>query len=157
MCHFELKIFSGINDWNHKTDFLYIPNQNHEIKFGSNFTYHVFTPGNATGKSGEVDFSPDEIYKQYSNEGAIYISDDIEFTDDFFEKFKQVCAFEQKDIIFLGYSMAEKERNKIDISGSTVQLNKLNKTRYIGGFFSYLINKNGAKKLVDYIDKNGIV
>ena len=80
---FELKIFSGINDWNHKTDFLYIPNQNHEIKFGSNFTYHVFTPGNATGKSGEVDFSPDEIYKQYSNEGAIYISDDIEINEQF--------------------------------------------------------------------------
>ena len=80
---FELKIFSGINDWNHKTDFLYIPNQNHEIKFGSNFTYHVFTPGNATGQAGEVDFSPDEIYKQYSNEGAIYISDDIEFNEQF--------------------------------------------------------------------------
>ena len=80
---FELKIFSGINDWNHKTDFLYIPNQSHEIKFGYNFTYHVFTPGNATGKSGEVDFSPDEIYKQYSNEGAIYISDDIEINEQF--------------------------------------------------------------------------
>ena len=90
------------------------------------------------------------------NDFYLILEDDIEFTDDFFEKFKQVCAFEQKDIIFLGYSMAEKERNKIDISGSTVQLNKLNKTRYIGGFFSYLINKNGAKKLVDYIDKNGI-
>ncbi|MDA9663540.1 TonB-dependent receptor [bacterium] len=80
---FELKIFSGINDWNHKTDFLYIPNQKHEIKFGTNFTYHIFTPGNATGQAGEVDFSPDEIYKQYSNEGAIYISDDIEFNESF--------------------------------------------------------------------------
>ena len=80
---FELKIFSGINDWNHKTDFLYIPNTNHEIKFGSNFTYHIFTPGNATGQAGEVDFSPDEIFKQYSNEGALYISDDIIFNDQF--------------------------------------------------------------------------
>ena len=39
---FELKIFSGINDWNTKIDFLYQPNQRHTIKFGST-TYHEFT------------------------------------------------------------------------------------------------------------------
>ena len=78
---FEFKIFSGINDWNHKIDFLYVPNQNHSIKFGSNFTYHEFTPGNATGSAGEVDFAPDEIYKQYSNEGALYISDEFEVSE----------------------------------------------------------------------------
>ena len=78
---FELRIFSGINDWNSKTDFLYIPNQKHKIKFGSNFTYHIFTPGNATGRSGEVEFIPDEIFKQYSNEAALYLSDDFEIND----------------------------------------------------------------------------
>ena len=79
---FELKIFSGINDWNTKIDFLYQPNQRHTVKFGSNYTYHEFTPGNASGRSGEVVFEPDEIFKQYSNEGAIYISDDFELNDD---------------------------------------------------------------------------
>jgi len=79
---FELKIFSGINDWNTKVDFLYQPNQRHTIKFGSNYTYHEFTPGNASGKSGDVVFEPDEIFKQYSNEGAIYLSDDFDLTDD---------------------------------------------------------------------------
>jgi len=78
---FELKIFSGINDWNTKVDFLYQPNQRHTIKFGSNYTYHEFSPGNATGRSGEVVFEPDQIYKQYSNEGALYFSDDFEFSD----------------------------------------------------------------------------
>ena len=79
---FELKIFSGINDWNTKVDFLYQPNQRHTIKFGSNYTYHEFTPGNASGKSGDVVFEPDEIFKQYSNEGAIYLSDNFDLTDD---------------------------------------------------------------------------
>ena len=79
--NFELKIFSGINDWNTKIDFLYQPNQRHTIKFGSNYTYHEFTPGNASGKSGDVVFEPDEIFKQYSNEGAIYLSDDFELND----------------------------------------------------------------------------
>ena len=78
---FELKIFSGINDWNTKIDFLYQPNQKHSIKFGANYTYHEFTPGNASGKSGDVVFEPDKIFKQYSNEGALYISDDFEVTD----------------------------------------------------------------------------
>ena len=78
---FELKIFSGINDWNTKIDFLYQPNPRHTVKFGTNYIYHEFTPGNATGRSGDVVFEPDEIFKQYSNEGAIYISDDFEFSD----------------------------------------------------------------------------
>ena len=79
---FELKIFSGINDWNTKIDFQYQPNQRHAIKFGTNYTYHEFSPGNATGKSGEVVFEPDQVFKQYSNEGAMYLSDDIELTDE---------------------------------------------------------------------------
>jgi len=78
---FELKIFSGINDWNTKVDFLYQPNQRHTIKFGTNYTYHEFTPGNASGRSGDVVFEPDEIFKQYSNEGALYLSDDFELSD----------------------------------------------------------------------------
>ena len=78
---FQFNIFSGINDWNQKTDFLYIPNQKHEIKFGTNFTYHIFTPGNATGRAGEVEFASDSIFRQKSNEAAIYISDDFELND----------------------------------------------------------------------------
>ncbi len=79
---FELKIFSGINDWNTKVDFLYQPNQRHTVKFGANYTYHEFTPGNASGRSGDVVFEPDQIFKQYSNEGALYLSDDFEISDD---------------------------------------------------------------------------
>jgi len=79
---FEFKIFSGINDWNTKVDFLYQPNQRHTIKFGANYTYHIFTPGNATGRAGDVEFAPEEIFRQYSNEGALYFSDDFELSDD---------------------------------------------------------------------------
>ena len=79
---FEFKIFSGINDWNTKVDFLYQPNQRHTIKFGINYTYHEFTPGNATGRAGDIEFVQDEIFRQYSNEGALYFSDDFELSDD---------------------------------------------------------------------------
>ena len=79
---FEFKIYTGINDWNTKVDFLYQPNQRNTIRFGTNYTYHKFIPGNATGRSGEVEFAPDEVYTQYSNEGAIYFSNDIELSDE---------------------------------------------------------------------------
>ena len=79
---FEFKIYTGINDWNTKVDFLYQPNQRNTIRFGTNYTYHKFVPGNATGRSGEVEFAPDEVYTQYSNEGALYFSNDIELSDE---------------------------------------------------------------------------
>ena len=61
---------------------MYQPNQRNTIRFGTNYTYHKFIPGNATGRSGEVEFAPDEVYTQYSNEGAIYFSNDVELTDE---------------------------------------------------------------------------
>ena len=46
------------------------------------FTYHTFVPGSVTGRSGDVVFEVESIFKQYSNEGALYISDDIEVNED---------------------------------------------------------------------------
>ena len=40
------------------------------LNLDPNYTYHEFTPGNASGRSGEVVFEPDKIFKQYSNEAA---------------------------------------------------------------------------------------
>lgn len=79
---FEFKLNSSITDWNTKIDFSYLPNFRHSIKFGTHFTYHTFVPGSVTGRSGDVTFEPEKIFKQYSNEGAIYISDDFEVTEE---------------------------------------------------------------------------
>tara|TARA_Y100000589_G_scaffold330560_1_gene380614 strand:- start:3265 stop:5607 length:2343 start_codon:yes stop_codon:yes gene_type:complete len=79
---FEFKLNSSITDWNTKIDFSYIPNLKHNIKFGTHFTYHTFIPGSVTGRSGDVSFNPEKIFKQYSNEGAIYISDDFEVNEE---------------------------------------------------------------------------
>lgn len=80
---FEFKLSSSITDWNTKIDFSYLPNYKHTIKFGSHFTYHTFVPGSVSGRAGEISFEPESIFKQYSNEGALYLSDDIEVTEDF--------------------------------------------------------------------------
>jgi len=42
---YDFNYFSGIDDWVGKIDFDYIPNPNHYIRFGANYTYHTFNPG----------------------------------------------------------------------------------------------------------------
>ena len=68
--------------------------------------------------------------------------------------------FMMADYLFLGYHMMSydrmatsdiyvKESNNLSIANMNNELN-------IGAGFAYSINKNGAQKLVDYIEKNGI-
>ncbi len=77
---FNLKLFSGIRDYTLKTDFEYYPTARHSIKYGTYYSFHVFTPSTITGQSDTVDFSPEKINKQYGNEAAIYVLDDFELS-----------------------------------------------------------------------------
>lgn len=78
---FEFKLFSGITDYNAKIDFNYFPSIKHDIRFGANYTYHVFVPSNVSARSGEVEFKLDNVIKEYAHDGAIYLSDDYDFNE----------------------------------------------------------------------------
>ena len=78
---FELKLFSGVRDYNAKLDFNYYPTVRHNVKFGGNYTFHIFTPSSATARQGEVEFDTGEIIRQYAHEGAVYINDEFDLTD----------------------------------------------------------------------------
>ncbi len=78
---FEFKLLSGIRDYNLKTDFTYYPSPRHNVKFGANYTYHIFTPSSTSAKSGDVVFDVGDITKMYANEAAIYITDDFDLTE----------------------------------------------------------------------------
>lgn len=78
---FEFRIFSGITDYNAKADFSYYPSVRHEVKFGTNYTWHTFVPTNASARSGEVVFDFGEEKKQFAHEAAVYITDDFDLTD----------------------------------------------------------------------------
>jgi hypothetical protein len=77
-----------------------------------------------------------------------------------FEKLKSDNEFSKRDVLFLGYHMFEAKRNvNLNIYNSEsdmINIKELNNDLYIGGFFAYSINKEGAKKMIDYISKNGI-
>jgi len=74
------------------------------------------------------------------------------------ETLKTNNEFELREVLFLGYHMFEKNRDYdiYNLVSESVDVKDLNKDLYIGGYFAYSINKVGAKKLLEYIDKNGI-
>jgi len=80
---------SGIEDWSAKIDFDYFPSTNHDIKFGSSFTNHHFTPGVTHLKfdSGIDDDGVAGIDTTFGNrnifadEISTYLEDDITISD----------------------------------------------------------------------------
>lgn len=78
---FKFKVYSGIRDYNAKTDFTWYPSYRHTIKFGANYIFHRFTPNNASGElvGEEFNFGPPE--RIYAHEAAVYASDDYDITD----------------------------------------------------------------------------
>lgn len=104
---FEFKLFSGIRDFNLKTDFYYQPNSKHNIRFGSAYTWHIFTPNNVSAKSGETEFDLGGLIKQYAHEAGVYINDDWDISERWrvsggmrFSYFMQVGPFDRyvKDV-----------------------------------------------------------
>lgn len=78
--------FSGIEDYGAKIDFDYLPNPNHYIRFGANYTYHTFSPGAMdlyeridTNISIDTSFNFSETL--YANESFLYVEDDIKIND----------------------------------------------------------------------------
>ena len=111
-----------------------------------------------------------ELLKDEKNDYYFIMEDDFTLCDDFKNKLNKLNKLltddndkllNHADFLFLGYTMFNKERQKYkhiyDIESPTTKIDKLNKNLCIGGTFSYIITKNGANKIVDYIVKNGII
>jgi hypothetical protein len=75
---FDVGFNSGIRDLNGKVDFDYYTSFNHHIKFGLNYTYHTFTPSQVSGKSGQMEFAPNNALKKYAHEAGLYVLDEFD-------------------------------------------------------------------------------
>jgi hypothetical protein len=75
---FRFSLFSGIRDYGGKVDFSYFPNANHKIKWGIDYTKHIFTPTSVSAQSDSVVFDTGEAQKLHSHEGAVYVNDEFE-------------------------------------------------------------------------------
>ena len=79
----KLTYNSGISDWTVKNDFDFSPNVYHDIKFGTAYTYHTFTPDVTSLKvidSEQTEQNIDTVSgspKVYAHEITAYIEDNI--------------------------------------------------------------------------------
>jgi len=78
-------LYTGVKDVTAKTDFTFISGPDHEVKAGITYTYHTLYPGAISAKipkkGNRLDLNRDSLIKQYSNEMAFYISDELKMTD----------------------------------------------------------------------------
>ncbi|MCJ8167264.1 TonB-dependent receptor [Pontibacter sp. E15-1] len=80
----SLLYLSNIRDFSLKTDFDYLPNPNHYIRFGTQATQHQFRPGAVqyTDEVGDDALSDLNIgSKKTALESAVYMEDDVRLTD----------------------------------------------------------------------------
>ena len=107
-----------------------------------------------------------DLLEDTEHEYYLILEDDCTFTDDFGKKVKELDSeFKIHDLVFLGYHMHEYNRQQVkDIYESNNANNANTKwdicplinNLYIGATFAYTINKQGAQRMCDYIDANGI-
>ena len=100
-----------------------------------------------------------ELIKDKTHDYYIIFEDDFTLYEKFniyFENTKKIMNdnLEKIDFLLLGYHPTIKiDNSKLKVN---VTLKKLDNDKYIGGFFSYIITKCGAKKIMNYIETNGI-
>ncbi|MCO5248053.1 MAG: TonB-dependent receptor [Chitinophagales bacterium] len=85
---FAFKIKSGVRDYNAKFNLEHYASNKHQLKYGIDYTYHIFTPNVGTAKTGDTQFRLSEGMK-YAHELAGYITDDWDIS----ERFKITTGF----------------------------------------------------------------
>lgn len=78
---FRFNLYSGVRDYGSKIDFTWYPNPRHEVKFGGQYTYHIFTPTSVTAQDDDVVFNTGGVNRIFGHEGALYIQDEFDLTD----------------------------------------------------------------------------
>lgn len=77
----RMGLFSGIRDWNMKSDLDYYYSLKHHIKLGLNYTWHTFTPNQFSGSSEDQEFNLPNPLKKYAHEAGFYIQDEFDLGD----------------------------------------------------------------------------
>lgn len=100
-----------------------------------------------------------KLVSDKNNKYYVIFEDDITCSTNFETRFKESIALvktenNQADIIFLGYHSNDTTHHFAEIPDKYIT--DLDKSKYIGGFFGYIITKRGAERLLNYISINGI-
>jgi hypothetical protein len=75
----ELK--SGLEDYGAKADFSYHPNTSNSLRFGYNFVYHAFLPGEGGGIGEEAIIGRLSLPKEFAMENVLYVTNETSIAD----------------------------------------------------------------------------
>jgi hypothetical protein len=75
---FKITLYSGIKDWNLKTDVDYFSKFGHNFKGGISYTYHTFIPSTISGTTGTTEINPDNVARKHAHETAAYVQDEFD-------------------------------------------------------------------------------
>jgi hypothetical protein len=78
---YDMKLKTGVTEYNGKLDFSYLPSMRHNIKFGLNYAYHILMPNNASARSGETAFDLGSPVKLHCQDISVYVNDDFDLTE----------------------------------------------------------------------------
>ncbi|QQR87305.1 MAG: TonB-dependent receptor [Flavobacteriales bacterium] len=78
---FRFKLYSGIRDYSLKLDLSHYANVRHSLKYGGQYTRHIYTPSTVKVESDDVEFDIEEPAKLNAHEAAVYVLDDMDVTD----------------------------------------------------------------------------
>ncbi|TPE43739.1 TonB-dependent receptor [Pontibacter mangrovi] len=84
MSKYNLLYLSNIRDYSIKSDFDYLPNPNHYVRFGAQAVTHQFRPGALHMKDvddGQVRNELEEGSRTVANEAAVYVEDDVRLSE----------------------------------------------------------------------------
>ncbi len=144
---FSFRLFSGIKDYGMKLDLSHYPDPRHRLKYGAQYTYHIYTPSTVKVESGEVPFNIDTPSKLRAHEAALYAQDEFDITDQWrvmaglrFSWFAHVGSFNE-------YILNEQG----DATGETVQYGSGERIKGYGALeprlaVRYKIDRNSSVK-----------
>lgn len=80
-------LYTGIKDWNAKTDFTITPNVKHKIKAGLTYTHHTLFPAAVSSKiprrGNQITINKDSVVTKPSDEFAFYLNDEYDISKTF--------------------------------------------------------------------------
>jgi len=77
---FGIKIASGVEDLNAKSDLDYYTSFHHHFKAGIAYTHHEFIPNQISGHADSIVLNPDNAFIKYAHEAGAYVLDEFEPT-----------------------------------------------------------------------------
>ena len=72
----QFALSSHVRDWTGKSDFTYLPNTKHTIRFGWSFTNHTFEPNGLTIQIDTLKIDNSKVFQKFANEMGVYFQDD---------------------------------------------------------------------------------